>query len=84
METYKRKEQLIYAEQFLEGKNVPEGVYQKKIYDYQDPAPYYRWGIDTNVGFIPVFDTNYIVKNHSGDVISVMSEKDFSNEYVKA
>lgn len=42
---YRKKPVVIEAEQFFKDKELPEGVIRKRFEDYQDPAPYYKYGI---------------------------------------
>lgn len=61
---------------------LPEGVYKKKFTDYQDPAPYYKYGIDIDDDFVELKHKDWIVKKDTGEVI-VLSNKKFKESYSK-
>lgn len=78
MAQYRNKPVVIEAEQFLydkphpmfgDGKptQIPDGVIKKKIYDYQDPAPYYKWGVETLDGFMECTDKDWIITGSKGE-----------------
>lgn len=75
---FRKKPVVIEAEQFLlDSPNtifgeprplkVPEGVIRKKIYDHQDPAPYYKWGIETLEGFMECSHGDWVITGVNGE-----------------
>jgi hypothetical protein len=78
MAKFRKKAVVIEAEQFLleekhpmfgESKplNIPEGVIMKKFEDYQDPKPYYKWGIETLEGFMECKNGDWIITGVKGE-----------------
>jgi len=78
MAKYRKKPVVIEAEQFLCKLNhpsypentptsLPNGVIRKKLYDYQDPAPYYKWGIETLEGFMACSDGDWVITGVQGE-----------------
>ncbi len=75
---FRKKPVVIDAEQFLITDphpmlgsptpiHVPEGVIKKKFEDYQDPAPYYKWGIETLEGFMECKNKDWIITGVHGE-----------------
>lgn len=75
---YRNKPVIIEAEQFLlKGQHpslgdpieikVPVGVIKKQLSDYQDPKPYFKYGVETWVGFQECTSGDYIVTGSNGE-----------------
>lgn len=78
IQKFRKKPVVIHAEQFLlhkslsvfaegEPKQVPEGVIRKKFEDYQDPKPYYKWGIETLEGFMECKHGDWVITGVNGE-----------------
>lgn len=78
MARYRKKPVEIEAEQFIwkkqhpllgnsEPSNIPEGVIKKEFIDYQDPQPYYKYGIETLEGFMECSDGDWIITGVQGE-----------------
>ena len=75
---FRKKPIIIEADQFICEKNnqaftgehptnLPDGVILKKIYDYQDSAPYWKWGIETLEGFMECKNGDWIITGVNGE-----------------
>jgi hypothetical protein len=78
MAKFRKKPVVIEATQFLCKKNhpsfpesqptsLPDGVIKKKFTDYQDPAPYWKWGIETLEGFMECSDGDWVITGVNGE-----------------
>jgi len=75
MTKFRKKPVIIEATQFFYKKNhpllseaeLPEGVVRKKFTDYQDPAPYWKYGIETLEGFMEFTDGDWIITGVKGE-----------------
>lgn len=77
MSKFRKKPVVIHAEQFLTRSNgifgeptaikEIEGVIRKKFEDYQDPAPYYKYGIETLEGFMECKHGDWIITGVNGE-----------------
>lgn len=72
MPLFRKKPVVISAEQFLtdqkhpmfgeeKATTIPDGVVRKKFEDYQDPKPYYKYGIETLEGFMECKHGDWII-----------------------
>jgi hypothetical protein len=78
MAKFRKRPVIIEAEQFIwkqehpllgssEPSSVPDGVIKKKFTDYQDPKPYYKYGIETLEGFMECKDGDWIITGVNGE-----------------
>jgi len=78
MAKYRKKPVVIEAEQFIwkkqhpllgstEPSNMPDGVVKKKFTDYQDLAPYWKYGVETLEGFMECSDGDWIITGVKGE-----------------
>lgn len=75
MPQFRKKPVVIEAEQFLIKEsflgtteiNIPNAVVKKKFTDYQDAAPYYKYGVETLEGFMECKNGDWIIKGVNGE-----------------
>ncbi len=78
MAKFRKKPIVIEAEQFIwkkshpllsssEPSKIPNGVIKKVFTDYQDPKPYYKYGVETLEGFMECKDGDWIIKGIKGE-----------------